>query len=71
MEIKPNIQVSHDTSGKTEGPTAEAIYLKSEPRLNVRWLKHNSPTAWSETEASCFEQREKEVKGSTTVQIYH
>lgn len=53
LEIKPNIQASYDISGKPGGPTAEAIYLKTELRLNIRSLKHNSPAAWSETEALC------------------
>lgn len=36
FEIKPNIQASCDISGKMGGPTAGAIYLRIEHRLNLR-----------------------------------
>lgn len=64
FEIKANGQAEYDTDGETRRAYCKVLYLKTVFRLNLWWLKHNSPAMWSEIEAMAAFKGWAEGKGS-------
>lgn len=54
LRLRPMFRHSMILMEKQGGPIAEMLYLKTELRLNFRWLKHNSPAVWSEIALAAF-----------------